>query len=199
LLTLPEVTVEFKPIDWTGLSNRFMNKGELESLCELVRLAKPKTVIEFGINTGRTAKAILREVEGIEKYVGVDVLPGYVTMKQVQRKEVPIVAGELVKDDPRVQLIVTKTGSHELETSQLPKADVVFIDGDHSYEGVAKDTKLARAIIRKGGFIIWHDYNDVRDRRGQAVVDVAEFLHEEAAKGHNIIHVADTWIAYEVA
>lgn len=176
-----------------------MNENELETICELVRSVNAKTVIEFGINTGRTAKAILREVEGIEKYVGVDVLPGYVTLKQVQRREVPMTAGELVKDDPRVSLIVTKNGSHDLEVCQLPKADVVFIDGDHSFKGVEIDTALARSVLRQGGMIIWHDYNDVRDKRtGVPVVDVAEFLHQQVLKGHDIKHVKDTWIAYQI-
>lgn len=175
-----------------------MNEGELETLCELARKAKPKTVIEFGINTGRTAKAILREVEGIEKYVGVDVLPGYVTEKHVQRKEIPDLAGELVKDDPRVELIVRKNGSHELEASDLPEADVVFIDGDHSRAGVEKDTALARAVARKGAIIIWHDYNEVKDKYGRSAVDVADVLHEMAADGHYIKHVEGTWIAFEI-
>lgn len=198
MLTLPKVKINAPDINWDGLSKRFMNEGELETLCELVRSVKPKTVIEFGINTGRTAKAILREVEGIQKYVGVDVLPGYVTMKQVQRKEVPITAGEMVKDDPRVTLIVTKNGSHDMEAAQLPEADVVFIDGDHSKDGVSKDTFLSRCILRKGGIIIWHDYNEVMDRSGKPAVDVAEFLHEERDAGHDIKHVEGTWLAFEV-
>lgn len=175
-----------------------MNDGELECLCELVRSVKPKTVIEFGVNTGRTAKAILREVEGIEKYVGIDVLPGYITEKQVQRREVPLTAGQMVREDQRVELIVTATGSHGLKSTDLPKADAVFIDGDHSYNGVQIDTNLARGIVRKGGIIIWHDYNEVKDKRGNYVVDVAQFLHEQVASGHDIKHVEGTWIAYEI-
>lgn len=197
MLTLPKVKIKAPEIDWTDLPKRFMNDGELETLCELVRSVKPKTVIEFGINTGRTAKAILREVEGIEKYVGIDVLPGYITEKHVQRREIPTEAGQYVKADPRVELIVKLRGSHDLEAADLPEADVVFIDGDHSRAGVEKDSLLSYQIVRPGGLIIWHDYNDVKDRQGKNAVDVAEVLHEKAAEGHEIKHVEGTWIAFE--
>jgi hypothetical protein len=35
----------------------------------------------------------------------------------------------------------------------------VFIDGDHSREGVRQDTDLARRILAPGGAIAWHDAN----------------------------------------
>jgi hypothetical protein len=36
--------------------------------------------------------------------------------------------------------------------------DIVFIDGDHSTDGVTKDLEIFYKKIRKGGFIIGHDY-----------------------------------------
>lgn len=194
---LPQQVINAKPIDWTGLPQRFMNPGELETLCALIASVTPKCVIEFGINTGRTAKALLREVPSIEKYVGVDVLPGYTTAMQVQHKEVPSIAGELVKGDKRVTLIVTPRGSHDLEPEQLPMCDAVFIDGDHSRSGVEKDTHLARSRLRRGGILVWHDYHNVMDKRGNPVVHVAQVLHEYQSAGCKIIHAAGTWLAFE--
>src|SRR2546423_70467 len=37
--------------------------------------------------------------------------------------------------------------------------DLVFIDGDHSREGVSLDTILARQVISERGMICWHDAN----------------------------------------
>jgi predicted O-methyltransferase YrrM len=166
-----------------------MNPKELETLCYLVGSVKPKTVVEFGINTGRTAKALLREVKGIEKYIGIDVLQGYVTEKEVQRKEVPDIAGKEVLGDPRVELLVTKNGSYDIK--ELPPCDAVFIDGDHSRRGVENDTALARAAVRGGGIIIWHDYHDL------GTVDVRDVLHDYMAQGHDITYVEGTWLAFE--
>lgn len=36
--------------------------------------------------------------------------------------------------------------------------DFVWVDGDHSYEGVKNDTEKALAILRPGGTIMWHDF-----------------------------------------
>lgn len=36
--------------------------------------------------------------------------------------------------------------------------DMVYIDGDHSYEGVKKDLEQAIKKVKKGGYIMGHDY-----------------------------------------
>jgi predicted O-methyltransferase YrrM len=167
-----------------------MNPGELETLISLIASVEPKGVIEFGINTGRTAQAILEYVPGIEIYIGVDVPMGYVTEKQVQRGEVPIVAGELVLGDPRVNLMVLQNGSRDIGPGKLPQVDAAFIDGDHSRAGVENDTRLALAHVRPGGIIIWHDYHDL------GTVDVRDVLDEKLAEGWDLHHVKDTWLVY---
>jgi predicted O-methyltransferase YrrM len=35
--------------------------------------------------------------------------------------------------------------------------DFLFIDGDHSYEGVKKDFEIYSSLVRKGGIIAFHD------------------------------------------
>jgi predicted O-methyltransferase YrrM len=37
------------------------------------------------------------------------------------------------------------------------RLDFVFIDGDHSYEGVKKDFEMYSPLVRKGGFVAFHD------------------------------------------
>jgi predicted O-methyltransferase YrrM len=53
--------------------------------------------------------------------------------------------------------------------------DFLFIDGDHSYEGVKKDWEMYSPLVRKGGLIAFHDiapnydsgsrkfYNEIKD------------------------------------
>lgn len=43
-----------------------------------------------------------------------------------------------------------------LEKTEL-NYDIIFIDGDHSYEGVKKDFETFRQFLNYGGFIIFHD------------------------------------------
>jgi predicted O-methyltransferase YrrM len=37
------------------------------------------------------------------------------------------------------------------------KLDFLFIDGDHTYEGVKKDFEMYSPLVRKGGLIAFHD------------------------------------------
>ncbi|MBO1578119.1 class I SAM-dependent methyltransferase [Bacillus sp. XF8] len=134
--------------------------ADVEPLIAFSRTFRPKTVIEIGIQRGETAKCILNNSPWIEKYIGIDLAPGSQTSLSVQQHEVPQIVGEYVKDDPRVELIIKPNGSRDIKPSDLPTADLIFIDGDHSLEGVMLDTLLARQVIRKGGIICWHDYGN---------------------------------------
>jgi predicted O-methyltransferase YrrM len=43
------------------------------------------------------------------------------------------------------------------EILQGYKLDFLFIDGDHSYEGVKKDFEMYSPLVRSGGLIAFHD------------------------------------------
>jgi len=43
--------------------------------------------------------------------------------------------------------------------------DLLFIDGDHSYEGVKKDYEMYRGLVSDGGFIVFHDIKDTECHR----------------------------------
>lgn len=170
----------------------FTSLYDVQTLIALSRTFSPKTVIEIGIQRGETAKCILANSPWIEKYVGIDVIPNHITMLEVQRGEVPQIAGECVKDDPRVELIVKPNGSRDLEPSDLPAADLIFIDGDHSTEGVLHDTLLARKVIKKGGIICWHDYGN------HLVPGVSEVIDTLNLKeGNHIFLVEGTMICFQ--
>lgn len=150
-----------------------------------------RRVAEFGCNNGRTAAAVLRNLPDIERYIGVDVLAGYSFACKVQAKEVPQTAGELALGDPRFELVLRKRGTFDLAAEDFPELDAVFIDGDHSETAVRHDYALAKAIVRRGGIIVFHDDN------GLGVVDVSRVLDSLADSGANIQHVAGTWLAFE--
>jgi predicted O-methyltransferase YrrM len=170
---------------------RYFNPRELDVLVSLIGSVNPKTVIEFGCNEGRAAATILHNLPGIETYVGIDVLPGYVTIKECQRKEVPAEPGKFATSDPRFRLLLRKRGAFDLRAVDLPECDAAFIDADHSRAGVLNDYALAKAVARPGGIIIFHDDN------GLPVVEVSETLDELYGNGESIAHVAGTWIAFQ--
>jgi len=180
-----------KPIDWTGLPTRFMPEGELETLIALVRTVSPRHVIEFGVNVGRTAKAIMANVPGIKRYTGIDVPLDYVPILPLQLDNAVPNPGEMVLSDPRFSLIVRPRGSLDLTVADLAPCDVAFIDGDHGRAAVLHDSMLARATVRPGGIIIWHDYHDLGN------VDVRDVLDEMHQAGEAIHRVDNSWLAFE--
>lgn len=193
---LPSVTqssIDVQPIDWTGLPSRFMDHGnkDLETLVALIRSVNPRHVIEFGVNVGRTAKAIMANVPGIERYTGIDVPLDYVPLLALQLDNAVPNPGEMVLADPRFHLVIRPRGSLDLTAADLAPCDAVFIDGDHGREAVLHDTMLARALVRPGGIIVWHDYQTLGN------VDVKAVLDEMHAAGAAIARVDDTWLAFE--
>ena len=50
-----------------------------------------------------------------------------------------------------------RTHSKLLSLLKNKKIDLLFIDGDHSYEGVKKDFELYRSSVSKNGIIAFHD------------------------------------------
>jgi predicted O-methyltransferase YrrM len=192
LPTVPQSRFDVQPIDWAGLPRRYMNPGELEVLIALVRSVSPHHVIEIGVNAGRTAKAILANVPGIERYTGIDVMRGYVPEKAVQRHEVPADPGELVNDDDRFELVLRRRGSLDLMPWDLSFAEAMFIDGDHGRLAVRHDSALAVEVVRRRpGIIIWHDYHTL------GTVDVKPVLDAFRLDGRDIVHVEGTWLAFE--
>lgn len=99
--------------DVTGLPTEFFNPGELEVFLDLIAERKPKIVVEFGVNRGRNAAAVLRNFPFVERYIGIDVTPDYVPAMRCQRGEVPKRPGELAAGDARFELIVKPRGSRQ--------------------------------------------------------------------------------------
>lgn len=66
--------------------------------------------------------------------------------------------GSIPQDlDPRKTTFMIQDSSTLL--SKLPYiVDLAFVDGDHSKEGVEKDTMALFDLIRVGGYIAFHDY-----------------------------------------
>jgi predicted O-methyltransferase YrrM len=186
------VTIDAPKADLSGLPSRYVHPGELDILIHLIRSVDARTVVEFGCNNGRTAAAVLRNVASVERYVGVDVPAGYSFACKVQAKEVPVVPGELAIGDARFELLLRNRGTFDLAAEDLPACDVVFVDADHSRSAVLNDRRLAHAIVRPGGLIVYHDDN------GLEVVDVSRVLDDLAEEGAEIVHVTGTWLAYEV-
>lgn len=66
--------------------------------------------------------------------------------------------------------------------------DLLFIDGDHIYEGVRKDFEMYSPLVRKGGIIAFHD---ICPGPPDMVGEVPSFWKETMGKYRNMSIVKD--------
>jgi predicted O-methyltransferase YrrM len=57
----------------------------------------------------------------------------------------------------------------------IQSIDILFIDGDHSYNGVINDFNLYSKMVKPGGYIVFDDYND-KQHSPQVKVAVDDLL-----------------------
>lgn len=171
----------------------YMQPGEENVLLALIDSCAPESMIEIGVNEGRTARSVLDQINSIKRYIGIDVSREYKFEIPLQQCERPSRPGHLALGDPRFELVLRDAGvslEDIASTFGIKGCDVVFIDGDHGRRTVLEDSMQAAKIVMPCGMIIWHDY-------GNTTVQVTEVLDQLWAGGRDIYHVANTWLAFE--
>jgi len=103
--------------------------------------------------------------------------------------------GELVKRfhslvQSSQHLVCLRQDSHlptSLEATKMAldgrKLDFLFIDGDHTYEGVKQDFEMYGPLVKSGGFVAFHD---ITDNPEVPVYGVAKFWRELREKFEHV-------------
>lgn len=127
-------------------------------------LLPPGSVIcEVGVFKGEFASQLLslkpQQLVCIDPFVG-NLPSGDADGNNVKEVYLPLVYLSLTQQARRVpNLLLLRGYSQELLPHFAPDSfDAVYIDGDHSYEGVKRDLQLAWRVVKPGGFICGHDY-----------------------------------------
>ena len=110
-----------------------------------------KRIFEIGTNLGRTAY-YLAAISGNVRVFTLD-LP-------VSDGGVAPHIGSYFRDsDLADQITQLVCDSRDLDTTPYSHSmDLVFVDGDHSYDLVKNDTVKALELLAPAGIILWHDY-----------------------------------------
>jgi len=135
-------------------------KYELKELLELLILNNPKYVLEIGTYNGGTLFTFSQISNKKSTIISLD-LPngkyggGYPNWKKKIYKA-------FILKTQKIHLIRKNSHLKEsyLEVKSIlknKKLDFLFIDGDHTYDGVKKDFKLYSTFVKKGGIIALHD------------------------------------------
>jgi len=133
--------------------------GSHSFLNEYIRRNKCKRIMEIGVADGENARNMVgvairnfspEEVE----YYGFDLFSwdGDSRMEQVrQRLKDTRCKFKLFKGDS------VKTLSEAVKT--LPKMDLIFIDGGHSYATVRSDWENSKSLVHNGTAVFFHNYD----------------------------------------
>jgi predicted O-methyltransferase YrrM len=136
---------------------------ELMPLLDKVEDLRPRFVCEIGTSAGGTLYLLTRASRDDALIISVDLaIPPHTRAARAK------LAGK------RQRLVSIEGDSHGAETKDAVvrelggnRLDVLFIDGDHSYDGVRADFELYAPLVRPGGIVALHDVNsDFRARHG---------------------------------
>jgi predicted O-methyltransferase YrrM len=136
------------------------NRAEISSLASLVRELQPSCVVEIGTASGGTLYLWTRLATADATLVSIDLPWPWAT----EASEVATLEKLRSFRRDRQVLHCLRKDSHASQTHGEVEAAVtgkpvefLFIDGDHSYEGVRSDFLLYGPLVRPGGLIAFHD------------------------------------------
>lgn len=115
-----------------------------EILADLINKNNYKTIVELGVSRGINAYNVLRLCPGIEEFYLVDI-----TFEVFDE-------GLFAEFENKIFKRLANIDVYDI----AEPVDLVFIDGEHSYEAAKKDIHAWIPKIRKGGVISGHDYMD---------------------------------------
>lgn len=160
-------------------------KEECERIAEL---AKGKIALELGSHFGRSTVALAstaKQVHAVDWHMG-DQHAGFgeslgIFLANIARYGVrEKVAIHVAKFEDFLNLLA----SHSIE--------MAFIDGLHTYEAVQADLRATGRLMRAGGWIAFHDYNDTPG------FGVKQCVTEFAAKNKLRVHVHRTVASVQI-
>ena len=145
---------------WYGIIAPIQSRNEFISLLNIISDLKPVRLLEIGTASGGTLFMFTRVASNNATIVSVD-LPGGAFGGGYPPGRIPLYSAFAL---PNQNLNLIRADSHSAETFELVKQsfgnepiDFIFIDGDHTYEGVRSDFEMYKKLIRGGGYIAFHD------------------------------------------
>ncbi|UCE66725.1 MAG: class I SAM-dependent methyltransferase, partial [Candidatus Zixiibacteriota bacterium] len=155
-----EELVDFSLTGLGGLITPLQIRKEFIAFLELIQQIKPQTLLEIGTARGGTLFSFTRVVSSGAFIISLD-LPGGRYGGGYYWWKIPIFRSFALRGQ---KLHLIRADSHKQSSLRLIQEkigdrplDFLFIDGDHSYEGVKQDFKMYGPLVRKGGIIAFHD------------------------------------------
>ncbi len=148
-------TIDFSfGFSYLGINMRPVQvRSEITKLLEILKKRKPKSILEIGTANGGTLFLFAKVSDRNARIVSID--NGYPRWREKLYRAFAL---------PSQKLYLLRSNSHDSSTLKRARGllggarvDFLFIDGDHTYEGVKKDFAMYSKLVKKGGVIGFHD------------------------------------------
>jgi predicted O-methyltransferase YrrM len=167
-------------------------RSEIDFALSMIQDIRPKRIMELGTGKGGNLFLLANASAPDATVISLDMRggphgAGYPPWK------VPLLKSFVHGNQ---KLVLLDADSHNSNTPNMISnilqgelLDVLFIDGDHSYEGVKKDFNLYTSFVRPGGLIVMHDIA-ICDHDPTCKVNVfwdeikENYEHEEVIEDH---------------
>jgi predicted O-methyltransferase YrrM len=133
---------------------------ELTRLFDIVSGLQAKNALEIGTCTGGTLFMTCRVADPGATVISVDLPGGRFGRGYLWPRK--LVYRHFAKDNQALHLL--RKNSHDRKTFALVRSllgdkplDFLFIDGDHTYDGVRADFEMYAPLVREGGIVAFHD------------------------------------------
>lgn len=171
--------------------------ADIIALCLICRAIEPRVVFEIGTLRGYAAlhfalntpaDAIIHTLDLPQRE------PARPALRTTLMDDAHIRAGTGVRRrvyegtavEPKIVPLYGDSAAYDFSPHH-GTVDFFFIDGAHSYEYVASDTRNAFACVRPGGVIAWHDFGRVGvNGVGRLVREVARTREVHAIPGGSV-------------
>jgi cephalosporin hydroxylase len=138
----------------------FQNKKEISRLLSILQKREPKIILEIGTAHGGTFFLFCQVAHKKSKIISVD-LPGGQFGGGYPEWKSPLYRSFRRE---RQQIYLIREDSHKKNTLESikdivvgNKIDFLFLDGDHTYNGIKKDFEFYSPMVMSGGMIAFHN------------------------------------------
>ncbi len=186
-------------------SPEIWHRGDFPLLCMWRRLRR---IVEVGVDRGDYARIFLDRSWNLEFYLGVDSYLKYGEMKW-NREADHIMAATKMEPHGHVAKLARCSSADMAATikrmagvNQMygDKIDFVYIDADHSYEGVRQDIALWWPLVSDRGILAGHDWSMTTGDHAGVQRAVVEFAKEnDLTVYHTYLDDPQSWFIYKTA
>ena len=171
-----------KPVEIAPLQVR----TELTRLAEIVSAERPRRVLEIGTGSGGTLYALTWAAPPGAQLLSID-LTVYPTERRLLYRTF---AGGRRVDAWAADSHLEETRDRVAAHFGHEPLDLVFIDGDHTYESVRRDYELYAPLVRAAGIVAFHD---IVEGPYEAVGEVPRFWREVRSELASTVELVESW------